>query len=160
MLLQNVEDQLELTFTYLPTRFSRLAFLASVRDSYTGRYLHEGWVMISSRDGIHEILQRTHKQVFDLVLKMSLLEMCAELRRYFESLTNTEGQTLNLWLELQTYRDMIPQGASEVSREFFLSQMKIALKTLLTVPDWSRIRAQSASPRQLLVLPRRPHLEN
>jgi hypothetical protein len=160
MLPAKIEEQLELTFSYLPTWFSRLAFLASVRDAYTGKYLHEGWFMMVPPEEVHDALQRAHKQVFDLVLRMSIVEFCGELRRYLESLTASERHTVSLWLELETYREMIPEGASEVARELFLSQMKLALKTLFRAPDWPRIPAQSAWPRQQLVLPPRPHLEN
>jgi hypothetical protein len=160
MLLNSVEDQLELTFTHLPTCFSRLAFLASVRDSYTGRYLHEGWAMQSSAEQVHEILQRTHKDVFNQVLKMPLVKFGGELKGYLESLANTRQRTITLWLELETYRDMIPEGVSPVSKAFFLSQIKMALKVLLTIPEWSVIQAQHASLHPLLVLPPPHHLEN
>lgn len=160
MLLKSVEDQLELTFTYLPTCFSRLAFLASVRDPYTGRYLHEGWAMQSSAEQVHEILRRTHKDVFNLVLKMPLRKFCGELKGYLESLANTQQRTMTLWLELESYRDMIPEGMSRVSRAFFLSQIKMALKVLLTIPELSLIQAQPASLHPLLVLPLPRHREN
>ncbi len=137
MILESVEEQLELTFTYLPTCFSRLAFLASVRDSYTGRYLHEGWATRSSVEEVHEILWRSHKDVFNLVLKMPLT-----------------------WLETESYRDMIPEGVSPVSRAFFLSQIKTGLKVLLASPEWSLMEARSASLHPLLALPPRHHLEN
>jgi len=160
MILKSVEGQLELTFTYLPTSFSRLAFLASVRDSYTGRYLHEGWAMQSSAEQVHEILQRTHKDVFNLVLKMPLVTICGELKGYLECLANTQQRTMTLWLELESYRDMLPEGMSRVSRAFFLSQIKMALKVLLTIPEWSLIQAQPASLHPLLVPPLQRHLEN
>jgi len=160
MIPTSVEDQLELAFTYLPTCFSRLAFLASVRDPYTGRYLHEGWAMQSSAEQVHEILRRTHKDVFNLVLKMPLRKFCGELKGYLESFADTQQRAMTLWLELETHRDMIPEGISPVSRAFFLSQVKIALKVLLTIPEWTLIQVQSASLHPLLVLPPRRHLEN
>lgn len=160
MFLKSVEDQLELAFTYLPTCFSRLAFLASVRDPYTGRYLHEGWAVQSSVEHVHEILRQTHKDVFNLVLNMPLTRFCGELKGYLESLAGKQERTISLWLELQSYRDMIPEGVSHSSRAFFLSQIKVALKVLLRTPEWSPIQAQSASLHPLLVLPPPQHLEN
>ena len=160
MILKSVEDELELTFTYLPTSFSRLAFLASVRDTYTGRYLHEGWAMQSSPEQVHEILRRTHEEIFNLVLKMSFKTLCGELKGYLETFESLAQQTMALWVELETYRDMIPAGVSRLSKALFLSQIKIALKALLTMPEWPLIQAQSASLHPLLVLPPRHHLEN
>lgn len=160
MILKNVEDELELTFTYLPTSFSRLTFLSSVRDSYTGRYLHEGWAMYSSPEQVHEILRGTHEDIFNCVLRMSFKEFCGELKGYLESFASMQQQTMGMWLELETYREMIPQGVPRLSRAFFLSQIKIALKALLTMPEWSLVQAQSSSLHPLLVLPPRHHLEN
>ena len=160
MILKSVEDEVELTFTYLPTCFSRLAFLASVRDSYTGRYLHEGWAMQSSAEQVHEILRRKHKDVFNLVLNMPLVTVCGELKGYLESLANAQQRTMTLWLELESYRDMLPEGISRVSRAFFLSQIKMALKVLLTIPQWPLTQAQPASLHPLLVPPLQRHLKN
>ena len=160
MILKSVEDELARTFTYLPTSFSRLAFLASVRDAYTGRYLHEGWATHSSSEQVHEILRRTHEDIFNSVLKMPFKTFCGELKGYLESFATMQQQTMTLWLELETYRDMIPEGVSRLSRAFFLSQIKIALKALLTMPDWPLVQAQSSSLHPLLVLPPRHHLEN
>lgn len=160
MILKSVEDQLELTFTYLPTCFSRLAFLASVRDSYSGRYLHEGWAMHSSVEDVHEILRQAHRDTFECVLKMPLKRFCEELKGYLQSSERAQQQTMTLWLELETYREMIPEGVSHVSRSFFLSQIKIALKALLANPEWPLIQAQSSSLHPLLALPPRHHLEN
>jgi hypothetical protein len=160
MILKSVEDQLALTFTYLPTCFSRLAYLASVRDSYTGRYLHEGWSTQSSVEEVHEILRQAHRDVFTLALKMPLKRFCEELKGYLESFERAQQRTITLWLELETYRDMIPEGVSRVSRAFFLSQIKIALKAFLVSPERPLIQAQSSSLHPLLVLPPRHHLEN
>src|SRR5260370_27833066 len=109
MILKNVEHQLELTFRYLPTCFSRLAFLASVRDSYTGRYLHEGWAMQSSAEQVHDILRRTHKDVFNLVLKMPLVTFCGELRGFLESLANTDHLIIYLLLAIASFLDIVPE---------------------------------------------------
>src|SRR5260370_3435817 len=160
MILKNVEHQLELTFRYLPTCFSRLAFLASVRDSYTGRYLHEGWAMQSSAEQVHDILRRTHKDVFNLVLKMPLVTFCGELKGYLESLANTHQRIMTLWLELESYRDMLPEGMAPVSRAFFLSPIKNALTGLLSIPEWSLIRRPPALLHPLVVPPLPRHLEN
>ena len=160
MILKSLENELEQTFIYLPTSLSRLAFLASVRDSYTGRYLHEGWAMLSTPEQVHEILRRTHEDIFNGILKMSFKTFCGELKGYLETFAAMQQQTIAMWLELETYRDMIPSGVSRLSRAFFLSQTRIALKALLTMPEWPLIQAQSSSLHPLLVLPRRHHLEN
>jgi hypothetical protein len=83
-----------------------------------------------------------------------------ELKGYLESLAQARQRTIALWLELETYRDMIPEGVSPVSRAFFLSQIKMALKVLLTIPEWSVIQARPASLHPQLALPLPRHLEN
>lgn len=157
MIPKDVGRQLEVTLTHLPACFSRLEFLASVRDARTGRYLHEGWVTLASRDEVHEMLQQAHRETFGLALRMPLVEFCSDLRASF---ADAERQSVALWLELETYRDMVPAGVSRASREFFLSQIKTALRILLAAPGWSAIRERAASPQQPLVLQPRHHPGN
>src|ERR1700719_4491993 len=44
--LQNVLDA-------LPSAFAQLVFLSSLRDPYTGRYLHEGWASVSTPEEVN-----------------------------------------------------------------------------------------------------------
>lgn len=148
MTLRNLEEHLERALESLPAAFSQLAFLASVRDTYTGRYLHEGWYSIASQEEVHRLLRRTHQQVFERVLDLPLAELCRELGEYFRSASETgaEHAAARVWLDLESHRDMIPQGCSPLDRGLFLSQVGAALGMLLIARESPLPGERSASP--------------
>ncbi len=127
--------QLEYSLDSLTTPFARLTFLASVRDPYTGHYLHEGWSTIASPEKVHEALRTSHREVFTSVVGLSLIELCGELKEHFASLGRPERKTATLWIELEPYREMIPQGCLAIERSHFLSQLKLALQVLVCSPE-------------------------
>jgi hypothetical protein len=139
-----LEEHLELALEHLPTALAKLAFLTAVRDPYTGKYLHEGWSSMGSSEEIHELLRRTHHEVFEDVSGLPIAQLCAELERYFDSLATRLQDTARLWSELESYREMIPEGICNEGRELFASQMRAAVAVLISAPDWPRMRELSS----------------
>ena len=135
---KSLEDHLDRSFEYLPTAFAKLAFLTTVRDPYTGTYLHEGWLSVGSADEIHRVLRNAHNEVFEFVCSMPVLQLCGELKGYLAGLSVPVQATVRLWSELENYREMIPEGVCAEAREFFGSQMRAALEVLTTAPDWAQ----------------------
>jgi hypothetical protein len=159
MVHKTLEQHLDLAFEHLPTSFAKLAFLAAVRDSYTGRYIHEGWVSAGSSEQIHETLRDAHCEVFQFVCSMPISQLCAELGSYLRRLSVSFQESVRLWSEMEPYRDMMPAGICAEEREFFLSQMRMALEALITAPDWAQREITSwrfLRPDQQF----RRHLEN
>jgi len=152
MSLQKVEQHLEQALEYLSAALAQLAFLSSVRDTNTGRYLHEGWYYCASPEEVHRVLQRAHREAFDRVLDLSLAELCQELVGYFrtESRGGAEQPAARVWQELEPYREMIPQGCSALDRELFLSQLRSALEVLVIPPESLPLEEQGASPHPQL----------
>lgn len=140
---------------YLPSSFAKLVFLTSLRDPYTGRYVHEGWASCSSPDEVHEMLHEAHRIAFQAVLELPLLGMARELRKHFQSLEEAERRAAEVWLELEPYREMIPQGSPEICRRLFISQVRLALELLVHDPEWSCLKEPVSSPLQP---PGQPHL--
>jgi len=126
--------------------FERLVFLGSLRDAYTGRYLHEGWSGVDSAEEIHKVLSEFHNSVFVSVLRFSLIDLTRELRRHFSSLNQTERETALFWLEIEPFRDLIPEGSSPWLRELFISQVRTALEVLSRAPDWPELMGPAALP--------------
>lgn len=129
--------------------FARLVFVGSLRDAYTGHYLHEGWGQVALADEIHQVLRGVHQELFVSVLSLPLLDLAKELRLHFGSLNQPERETAALWLETQPFRDLIPQGCSISSRELFVSQITTALEVLRRSPDWPELSGPVASPPPL-----------
>jgi hypothetical protein len=126
--------------------FCRLLFIASLRDAYSGRYLHEGWGQVASPDEIHSALVDIHRTEFLSVLRLGLLDLSRHLRRHFQSIHEREGETALLWLETEPYRNLVPQGCSPTLRELFFSQVRTALEVLYRSPDWQELSEPIASP--------------
>ncbi len=67
---------------------------------------------------------------------MLLPDLCGDLRRHFRALGEEERRVAKLWLETEPYYEMIPEGCPQLSRRFFISQVRVALEILLQSPDW------------------------
>jgi hypothetical protein len=130
----------------LPSPFAQLVFLASLRDPYTGHYFHEGWASVSSTGDVNRTLRETHRTVFDSVISLSLVTLTRELRTHFESLGEAELRAAKLWLQTEPFHDMIPEGCSQLSRKFFISQLRLALEVLTQAPNWAYLEAPASSP--------------
>lgn len=135
MITDKLIRQLEYSLDSLPSAFARLVFLASIRDAYTGHYLHEGWGTIASPEEVHEALRTSHGEVFSSVVGLSLIELWRELKEHFASLGRPERETAKLWIEIEPYREMVPQGCLAIERKLFLSQLKLALQVLICSPE-------------------------
>lgn len=142
------------------TDFERLVFLGSLRDAYSGRYLHEGWLRVASPEEIHQVLQGAHQLSFESVLVLSLMDLSKQLRFHFQSLNQSEREASLLWLEAEPFRDLIPRGCSPALRELFVSQVRTALAVLLHTPDWAELAGPAALPRPLPDQSRLPHWAN
>src|SRR5712691_2372048 len=118
------------------TPFAALVFFGSVRDVYSGHYLHEGWGQMASAEEFHS------------VLRLSLIDLSKQLRMHFQSLNQPERETSVWWLEVEPFRDLIPQGCSVVLRELFVSRVKTALEVLCHAPGWSELAVARAASLQ------------
>ena len=134
----------------LPSPFSRLVFLASLRDSYTGRYLHEGWSTVANTQEVHSTLERVHWQAFEETLELPLPELFLRLLEHFRSLVGSEQKVAKLWLDVEPFREMLPAGCPLFKRDFFISQMRTALGVFAQPPESRALLEQCA------LRPRRP----
>lgn len=128
------------------TPFAALIFFGSLRDAYSGRYIHEGWGQTGSAEEIHSALSDTHQLAFNSVLRLSLVELTKQLRLHFQALNQRERETSMRWLDAEPFRELIPQGCSVVWRELFVSEVKTALEVLCRVPEWPELAVPAASP--------------
>ena len=161
MLLEDpVSRYLQHAMSMLPTPFARLVFLTSMRDHYTGHYLHEGWASATSSEEVNAALGQMHRQVFEAVATLSLLDLCKEIRKHFDSLGETELRAANFWLETEPYYEMIPAGYAQLARKLFISQVRLALEVLVRAPQWDRLEGSASWPPQPPGPARPPHWLN
>ena len=155
-----VSRYLQHAMSMLPAPFARLVFLTSMRDHYTGHYLHEGWASVSTSEEVNAALTQMHRQVFEAVATLSLLDLCREIREHFHSLGETELRAANFWLETEPYYEMIPARYPQLARKLFISQVRLALEVLVRAPKWDCLEASAAWPPQPPGPARPPHWLN
>jgi hypothetical protein len=146
MLGDPISRYLQNAMSSLPTPFARLVYLTSMRDNYSGRYLHEGWITVSTPEEVHAALERMHRDVFEVVAMLPLLDLCKEIRNHFDSLGETESHTAKLWLATEPYHALVPAQYSQVMHNFFISQVRVALEVLLRAPKWPILEPPVSSP--------------
>lgn len=130
------------------TPFQALIFLSSLRDAYTGRYVHEGWGAADPNDidEVHTTVQEFHESLFAWTVRLPVVDLAKILRHHFSGLDAPERQTCLMWLAIEPFRDLIPERCSAPLREFFVSQIKAALEVLCRTPDWMDLAAPIESP--------------
>ena len=155
-----LEHYLSRSLDSLEGPLAQLVFLTSLRDPYTGRYLHEGWATIVPVASVHSTLRDAHHNAFESAVTLMLPNLCNELRRHFRSLGEQESRVARLWLDTEPYHEMIPEGCPQLSRMFFISQVRAALEILLRAPNWKFLAEPIALPFQQLDPPPQPHWSN
>lgn len=110
------------TLSQVPTVFGRLALLASLRNTTTGRYSHEDLLRILGPEETDRALCNSHHQVFSEWLKYSLAEQKADLDDYL----NIAGRPRHAL----DYRHLIPPTARDVERQLYLTDLETLLELL------------------------------
>lgn len=126
----------------LNTVLARLEVLSSLRDPHTGRYVHYG-MSISVGNQTHDILLKSHKEVFSEWQSMSLREQMRDLKIFAASLPvppDGSGQridkeiksriVLETWTELESYRNFVPLSVTKLERDLFLTDLTSIIAVL------------------------------
>ncbi len=121
------QDLCRKTLSQIPTRFGRLVFLTSLRDSLTGRYVHETLTNLLGLEDADRLLCHAHHRVFSEWLCSSLAEQKADLDEFLES----EPREVSL----QECRFLAPPGAREVERQLYLTDLEMVLELIRHEPD-------------------------
>ncbi|MGE5488006.1 MAG: hypothetical protein ACM3ZB_09340 [bacterium] len=117
------------TLSQVPTLFGRLAYLASLRDSNTGRYEHFGLSQAFGEIEADRVLRESHEQTFSEWLCQPLEMQQADLDQYLSELKGERAAVLATWMRLAPYRNLPPSSARDVEKRLFLAD----LETLLAI---------------------------
>ncbi len=120
------------TLSQVPTTFGRIAYLAGLRDSNTGRYQHFGLAQIYSTEAAGQALGASHAEAFAEWLTYPLEQQKNDLEEYLASLDERRETVLRAWAALGPYRSLVPASATEAQRELFLSDLEVILELLRT----------------------------
>lgn len=118
------------TLLKLPCDFSRLVYLASVRDFNTGQYFHDGLAIHFTEKIVSSAFAVCHREVFNRLVFCSLEQLVEELSRHISSTCERPVDALKSWRNLESYRIMVPLDCDELAAQLFLSNVKVALAIL------------------------------
>jgi len=127
------------TLLRISTHFGRLVFLASLRDSATGRYCHDDLLRMLGCEDADRTLCRSHHQVFAEWLGFSLAEQKSDLDEYLQEPGNAR--------QAMHYRDLVPPTARDVERQLYLTDLE-TLMGLLEVGHAAVLTARATYPLQ------------
>ncbi len=130
------------TLSQVPSVFGRLVLLASLRDPNSGRYEHHGMSLRFGKEESHEVLRESHSQAFEEWLCFTLQQQKADLDLYLSSLEGNKKKTIEAWLSLKPYKNILPAPLREAETRLYLADFAALLEMLraecgavLTDPD-------------------------
>ena len=107
--------------------FSRLAYLAALRDRSTGIYEQEELRKVYGREPVHQALSGCHEELFERVLELPLAQQQEDLAQYLDSQqeANLRNQIPGEFLE-----SWIPPQSPEYLKELFRSNLNALFELL------------------------------
>lgn len=125
-----IQDFTLTTLAEIPNIFSRLAYMASLRDLSSGRYEHAGLAAIYPDEAIQQSLELCHEQIFEHVLETSLQQQEKDLRECLEHMPGGLCTTVTHWQRLEAFRVLMPERAPDYLKELFCSNLRALLEIL------------------------------
>lgn len=127
---QAVEDLKNRTLASFSNEMARLVYLSSTRDYLTGHYYHDGLAFRFTSEIADVAVGFCHHELFERMITAPLGDLVRELDAFFRSQSAKPREVLDTWKQLQPYRMLVPQSDNHLPREFFFSNIRIALAIL------------------------------
>jgi len=124
---QSRQAALETAVRQLPSMMARLAYVAGLRDPNSGTYTHPLASGTSERAETSRVLKALHEDAFQTWLNYRLDEQQADLDLYFSGLDCSRQVVVRTWLDLESYRSLIPTSATRPNRKVFLNDLEALL---------------------------------
>jgi hypothetical protein len=134
-----IEDFTSNTLATISGDYARLVYLSTLRDLSDGQYHHSGLTAVYSPEAVQQALERCHEEVFIRILETPLDKQEADLRVCLEKMSDSLGETVQRWKELEFYRVLIPTGVPGYLKDLFCSNLRALLDWI--EPDTTEMRA-------------------
>lgn len=130
------------TLSQVASTYGRLVYLTSLRNQ-SGAYEHQGFVQRYGMPAAQAAILGSHQQVFSTWLSFSLEHQKADLDLYLTTFITDREETIDTWLKLKPYLNVIPVTARESERRLFAAEFSALLELLrreyrLSRPDPER----------------------
>lgn len=114
----------------IPSTFGRLAFLAGLKNSETGRYTHYQLTPSFGHDVTDQVIRRSHCETFSEWLSFNLERQQADLNLFLSGVEGHRRQILAACAVLAPHVWCIPDGVAEHERRLYLADLEAILEPL------------------------------
>jgi len=128
---QVCQDFTATSLASLPDVFSRLAFLASLRDYATGSYVHWGLSQTYGEDVAQRALQRLHHQLFREAGALPLPELSRQVQGFLAQRVEGGKTLIESWQRDFAYNLLVPPAVSHLELENFRINFEAVLAVLI-----------------------------
>lgn len=118
------------TLSQIPTVFGRLVYLASLRNSNSGRYEHHGLALLFGEEESSRALKKSHSEVFAEWLGFNVEQQKADLDLYLSGLPEDRRTVIETWVKLAPYRNLIPANVRNVERRLYIADLTALMELL------------------------------
>jgi len=125
-----IQDFTLTTLAGIPGEFSRLAYMASLRDLSSGKYEHAGLAALYPEEALQQALNLCHEQIFERVLETPLARQEADLKECLERMPGGLQTALTHWRRMEAYRVLMPERSPDYLKELFCSNLRALLELL------------------------------
>lgn len=125
-----IQDFTLTTLAGISEEFSKLTYIASLRDLSSGKYEHAGLAALYPDEAIQQALNLCHEQIFERVLESSLAKQEGDLKACLERMPGGLCAALTHWRRMEAYRILMPEGAPGYLKELFCSNLRALLEIL------------------------------
>jgi len=125
-----IQDFTLTTLSGISGEFSRLAYMASLRDLSSGKYEHAGLAALYPDEALQQALNLCHEQIFERILEASLSTQEDDLRACLEGMQGGFRPAVAHWRRLEVYRVLLPENSPDYLKELFCSNLRALLEIL------------------------------
>ncbi len=122
-----IADFTSRTLAAIPSNYARLLYVSSLRDLASGLYRHEGLAAVYPEAAVQQALAHCHEELFARILETPLEQQELDLRACLGTLEGDFPNIVIRWLELQSYRLLLPMGVPSYLHDLFCSNLRALL---------------------------------